>query len=81
MWGRGVKICRFFRVCFNLNDHQFKTSRYSYRSAYTNPMIKSNIYNRHTQNKKEHKHATKEKYQSTREEMKSEELQSQWKHK
>lgn len=39
MWGRGVKICRFFRVCFNLNDHPFKTSRYSYRSTYTKPMI------------------------------------------
>ena len=26
-------------MCLNLNDYQFKTSRYSYRSTYMNPMV------------------------------------------
>ena len=29
-------------MCLNLNDHQFKTSRYSYRSTYKNPMVNTN---------------------------------------
>ena len=39
MWGRGVKKkSRSFRMCLKLNDNQFKTSRYSYRSTYMNPI-------------------------------------------
>ena len=31
MWGKGEKY-RSFRMCLNINDYQFKTSRY--RSTY-----------------------------------------------
>ena len=41
MWEKGVKICRLFIMCLNLNDYQFKTSRYSYRSTCLNPIVKS----------------------------------------
>ena len=37
-WEKGVKKCRSFTICLNLNDYQFKTSRYSYSSTYINPM-------------------------------------------
>lgn len=49
-------------MCLNFNDH-FKTSRYSYRPTYMNPMVtkKSNIWQIHKKLKnKEHKHTTKE---------------------
>ena len=36
------KKCRYFRICVNLNDNWFKTSRYSYRSRYMNPMVTTN---------------------------------------
>ena len=34
--------CRSFRMCLNLNDSQFQTSRYNYRSTYMNPMVTTN---------------------------------------
>ena len=40
--GEGGKKCRSFRICLNLNDYQFKTSRCSYRSVYMNPMLTTN---------------------------------------
>ena len=42
---RGVKIyilCISFRMCLNLNDYQFKTSRDSYKSTYMNTMVTTN---------------------------------------
>ena len=57
----------------NLNDYQFKTNRYSYRSTYTNPMITTNqkpTTDTQKQERKEHKHTTKENHQTTREETK-----------
>ena len=57
----------------NLNDYQFKTNRYSYRSTYTNPMITTNqkctIDTQKLKGEK-HKHTTKENHQTTREERK-----------
>ena len=38
----GTKNCRSFRECLNLNDCQFKTNRYSYRSTYMKPMVTIN---------------------------------------
>ena len=32
-------------MCLNLNDYQFKTSRYSYGSAYLNSMVTTNQKN------------------------------------
>ena len=29
-------------MCLNLNDYQFKTSRYNHRSTYMNPMVTRN---------------------------------------
>ena len=34
--------CGSFRMCLNLSDYQFKTSKCSYRSTYTNPMVTTN---------------------------------------
>ena len=38
----GNKKCSSLRMCLNLNDYQFKTSRYSYKSTYINSMITTN---------------------------------------
>ena len=40
--GEGSKNYRSFIMCLNLNDYKFKTSRYSYRSTYTNSMVTTN---------------------------------------
>ena len=40
--GKGVKKCRFFRMYLNLNDSQFKSSRYNYGSTYINLMVTTN---------------------------------------
>ena len=50
---RGVKKCRSFRMCLNLNDYQFKTNRYNYRSTHINPMVTTDEkwYNKYTKNK------------------------------
>ena len=40
--GEESKNCTSFRMCLNLNDYQFKTSRYSYRSTYVNSMVTAN---------------------------------------
>ena len=71
--GEGSEKCTSFRMCLNLNDYQFKTSIYSYRSVYMNPMVTiSQKPTRNTQEleRKEHKHTSKENYQKTREETK-----------
>ena len=64
MWGRGVKKEGSFRMCLNLNDYQFKTSRYSYRLTYMrNPMVTTNqkpTIDTQKLERKEHKHDTKE---------------------
>ena len=39
MQGKGVKKFRSFRMCLNISDYKFKTSRYSYRSTYMNFMV------------------------------------------
>ena len=41
MWEKGVKQCRSFIMCLNLNDYQFRTSRFSYRSTYINHILLS----------------------------------------
>ena len=62
-------------MCLNFNDH-FKTSRYSYRPTYMNPMVTKNqkhMIDTQKLKNKEHKHTTKEtkeNYQATREETK-----------
>ena len=38
----GVKKVSYFRMDLNLNDYQFKTSRYSYTSIYMNHMVATN---------------------------------------
>ena len=38
--GRGVKKCRSLKMCWNLNEYQFKTKRY--RSTYMKPMVTTN---------------------------------------
>ena len=74
MGGRGVKN-RSFRKYLKLNDYQFKTNRYRYRSTCMNSII---IINQKltidTQNLKrnEHKDTIKENHQTTREETKNE---------
>ena len=40
--GEKSKKCKSFRMCLNLNDNQFKTNRYSYRSTYRNLMVTAN---------------------------------------
>ena len=66
MSGRNVDVL----VCFNLNDYKFKT--YILLSTYINPMVTTN--QKHTIDtqklEKNHKHATKENYQTTKEETK-----------
>ena len=60
-------------MCLNLNDYQFKTSRYRYGSRYMNPMVTTNKKPAiDTQNleRKENKHSTKADNQTTREEIK-----------
>ena len=39
MWERRVKKYRSFRMSLNLNEYQFKTSRYSYRPTHMNPTM------------------------------------------
>ena len=59
MCGRGVKNCRSFSMCLNLNDYQFKRSKYSFMSTYVNSMVITNqISTTETQKleRKEHKH-------------------------
>ena len=53
----------------NINDYQFQTSRYSYRSTYMNPMVITNLKPIYTQKlkQKESKENTKENYLSTSE--------------
>ena len=67
------KICRYFRMCLNLNDYQFKTSRYSYKSTYMKPMVTTNqktSINTQKLRRKKQKHNIKENHQTTREETK-----------
>ena len=61
MWKRGVKKCSSFRMCLNLNDYQFKISRYNSRSIPWQQQIKE--INTKAK-KKENNHTTKEIYQT-----------------
>ena len=38
----GIINCRYFTMCLNLNDYQFKASRYGYGSTSTNSMATTN---------------------------------------
>ena len=61
MWGRGIK-CRSFRMYLNLNGYQFKSSRYSYRSTFTNLMVTTNqksTIDTQKLERMEHKHTIK----------------------
>ena len=67
----GSKKCRSFRMYLNLNDYQFKTSRYYYASTYMNPMVTTNqklATDTQKLEKRQHKHTTKENHQTTEEE-------------
>ena len=67
MQEKGVRNIDLFRMCLNLNNYEFKSNRYSYRSIYMNPMInKSKFHNRYIKNKKKQKNTTKENHQTTR---------------
>ena len=51
----------------NLNDYKFKTSRYIIVNIYKpHGNYKSKTYNRYTKIRKNHKHSTKENYQTTK---------------
>ena len=69
MWGRRIKKSRYFRMCLSLNDYQFKSSKYNYRSTYVNPTVITNQkYTTDIQKckRKETKHTTKEKSSNNR---------------
>ena len=56
-------------MCLNLNDYQFKASRYSYGSIYLNSMVTTD--QKHTRDsqkpkRKELKHTAKEYHQTTK---------------
>ena len=65
----GIINCRYFTMCLNLNDYQFKASRYGYGSTSTNSMATTN--QKHTidsqKAKRELKHNTKENHQTQKE--------------
>ena len=68
MWGEGSKKYRFFRMCLNLNEYQFKSSRYTYRSTYKNSMVtinKKTSVDTQILERKEYNHSTKENHQAT----------------
>ena len=68
----GEEKGRSFRMCLNLNEYQFKTSKYCYRSTYMNPMVTTDqkpTIDTKTERKK-HKHTTKENHQTIRAEAK-----------
>lgn len=65
MWQKGVKNVHILE----LNDDQFKTSRYFYRSTYMKPIVTT--YQKATIDitktiEKENEHNTKENHQTTR---------------
>ena len=65
--GERSKKCSSFRMCLNLNDYQFKTSRYTYRATYMNPMImtyQKPQWGTQKLERKEHNHTTKENHQT-----------------
>ena len=67
----GSKKYRHFRIFWNLNEYQFKSSRY--RPTYMNPMVTTNqksTIDMQKLKRKKHKHTTKENYQTTKEETK-----------
>lgn len=72
----GVKNLDLFRgVCLNLNDYQFKTNRYKYRSTRINPMVTTDEtwhdkYTKIKLERKKHKHTTKENHQTTKKDSK-----------
>ena len=57
----------------NLNDYQFNSSRYSYRSTYMNPVVNTNqepTIDKQKLKRKKYKHTAKENYQTIKEETK-----------
>ena len=69
--GEGNKKCKSFRMCLNLNNYQFETTRYSYSSTYLYPMVTTNqnfIIDTQKPKRKEHKHTTKKKHQKKQKE-------------
>ena len=60
--GERTKKYKSFRMCLNLNDYQFKSSRYNYGSSYMNPMATTNkkpMIDTQKTKRKEPKHTTK----------------------
>ena len=53
--GEGSRKCSSFKLCFNLNDNQLKSSRYSYRSTYMNLKVTKNPQQIHTHTKKKNR--------------------------
>lgn len=65
---------RSSRTCLNLNDYQFKASRYSHGSTYMNSIITTNqkhIIDSQKPKVREHKHDTKEKDKKKQEQRKT----------
>lgn len=59
---RTVKKCLFFRICLNVNDYHFKTSKSSNKSIYANSMVSSNqnsTLDTEKLERKKHKYTTK----------------------
>ena len=70
-WG-DLKM-QIFGMCLNLNDDQFKTSRYGYGLIYMNPILTANekpTINTQKLRRKAPKHNTKENIRVMREEAK-----------
>ena len=60
-------------MCLNLNDYQFKTSRYNYGTTYMSPMVNTNqkpMIDMQKPKRKELKHTTKGNHQTTTRETK-----------
>ena len=58
----GIEKCRSFRMCSNLNDYQFKTSTYRYRTTYMKPTVTTNqksTMDTQEIERKKHKYTTK----------------------
>ena len=71
--GKGSTKCKPFRMCLNLNDYQFKISRYSYRKTCMKPMGTTNqkpTVDTQKLERKEYKHTTNENHQTRGEETK-----------
>lgn len=73
---RTVKKCLFFRICLNVNDYHFKTSKSSNKSIYANSMVSGNqnsTLDTQKLERKKHKYTTKKNNQTTKKITKEEE--------